>query len=58
MNLSPELPAYEVAVPNVAQVTEFVKELTDCISNFPVSFKDNTPVPIKYSLGDIIDHRH
>lgn len=58
LNLSPELLAYEVAVPNVAQATEFVKELIDCISYFPVSFKDNTFVPIKYSLCDIIDHRH
>lgn len=58
LNLSPELLAYEVAVPNVAQATEFVKELIDCISYFPVSFKDNTFVPIKYSLCDIIAHRH
>lgn len=58
LNLSPELLAYEVAVPNIAQATEFVKELIDSIFYFPVWFKDNTFVPIKYSLCDIIAHRH
>jgi hypothetical protein len=57
LNLSPELLAYEVAVPNVAQATEFVHELIDCISYFSVSFKEHTFVPIKYGLCDIIAHR-
>lgn len=57
LNLSPELLAYEVAVPNVAQATEFVHELIDCISYFSVSFKEHMFVPIKYSLCDIIAHR-
>lgn len=58
LNLSPDLLAYEVAVPYVAQATEFVKELIDYISYFPVCFKDSTFVAIKYSLNDIIAHRH
>lgn len=57
LNLSPELLAYEVAVPNAAQATELVKELLDCLSYFSVSFKDSTFVPIKYSLCDVIAHR-
>ena len=47
LSLSPELPTYEVTVPNVAQATELA-----------VNFKDNTFVPIKYSLCDITAHRH
>lgn len=58
LQLSPELLVYEVAVPNVAQATECVSELIDCISYFSVSFKEHTFVPIKYSLSDIIAHRN
>lgn len=58
LNFNQELLAYEVAVPILAQATEFVHELIDYTSYFSVSFRESEFVPIKYSLCDIIAHRH
>lgn len=55
LQLSPELLAYEVVVPSVAQAIECLSELMDCISYFSVSFKEHTFVPVKYSLCAIIE---
>jgi len=58
LNLNPDLVAYEVAVPTLAQATELVHELIDHTSYFSISFKESVFVPIKYSLCDIIAHRN
>ncbi|KAM7380069.1 hypothetical protein PAMP_003389 [Pampus punctatissimus] len=55
-----DLLAYEVAVPNLAQATEFIdaEKLVDHTSYYPVNFKNTTYVLTKYYLGDVVALKH
>lgn len=56
LNLNRDLLAYEIAVPNLAQATEFIdaEKLLDPMSYYPVSFKNSVYVLTKYNLEDVI----
>ncbi|KAM7366747.1 hypothetical protein PAMP_014697 [Pampus punctatissimus] len=55
-----DLLAYEVAVSNLAQATEFIdaEKLVDHTSYYPVNFKNTTYVLTKYYLGDVVALKH
>lgn len=56
LDLNRDLLAYEIAVPNLAQATEFIdaEKLLDPMSYYPVSFKNSVYVLTKYNLEDVI----
>lgn len=59
LNLNRDLLAYEIAVPNLAQPTEFIDavKLLDPMSYNPVSFKNSVYILTKYNLEDVIAHK-
>lgn len=56
LDLNRDLLAYEIAVPNLAQATEFIDsdKLLDYTSYNSMSFNNSEYILIKYNLGDVI----